>query len=86
MDILPSIVNLLNALAYTRHSLVWGRRIHGHSSFVCGGSSASVGEEVIAVPGHCRLWALGHCLWVLGHVCGMPWVLVVDCGQWGLFT
>ena len=41
-----------------------------------------MGEGVIAVPGRCRLWALGRRLWALGRVHGASWVLVVICGLW----
>ena len=47
-----------------------------HSSM--GGSSSSVGGGVVAVPGHCRMWVLGHRLWGLGCV-------VVLRGGWSLF-
>ena len=42
-----------------------------------------MGEGVAAVPGRCRLWALGRRLWALGRVRGASWVLVVVCGLWG---
>ena len=44
-----------------------GHRVHGHSSFICGGLLSSVGV-VAAVPGHCLLWALGCSLWAMGHL------------------
>ena len=59
------------------HSLVRGHHIHGHSSFIHGGLSLSVG----GVGCHC-LWVLsfvgaGSCLWVL---CGCYlWVMELIC-------
>ena len=31
------------------------------------GLSSSMGGGVVAVPGHCLLWMLGHFLWAQGH-------------------
>ena len=53
-----------------------GTSVHArHSSM--GGSSSSVGGGVVAVPGRCRMWGMGRCLWGLGHVHGASWGLVV---------
>ena len=39
-----------------------------------------MGGVVVAVPGCCFVWALGHCLWALGHHVVGGWAAV--CGCW----